>query len=496
MRQAADRKSKESAEQSYKALEEQLRESSMRYKELADALPQILFETDELGTITFANRNALDSLGYCEEDFADGVSIFQIMLLEDQDTARGRFRRLLDGQTIPSIEYTARKKDGDTFPIQAYLSLIIRENRPVGVRAIAIDVRRRTHMEIALSEPETRYHDIFSNASDAIVIRDLAGNIVEVNQAMSSLTGYTVDELAKMNVADILTKGSFKIALKKQQQQLAGESAGQRYELELVKKDGAKAVGESVTRLITHKGRPMGVQAIVRDVTEQKRLSQNMQSYIREITRAQEEERKRIARELHDDMAQSLAALCLEIDAIRSLPAQLPGEVLWRLTDLRAKFGTIMDLVRRFSQELRPGDLDVVGLVPTLDRLTKELDKEGKTTTRLKVVGADRRLPAETELALFRITQEALRNVRKHSEATRVLVEIVFAHNKVKLAVIDNGVGCDLPQTLGELASRGKLGLIGMSERASLLNGSFSIKSHCGQGTTITAELPSPKQSS
>ncbi len=495
MRQVAARKSGEPEEYSRRALEEQLAESSLRYQELADILPRIFFETDELGTITFANRNALNSLGYGKEDIASGVSIFQIMFLEDQDTQEC-FRRVLSGENLPSIEYTARKKDGDTFPIQAYLSPIIRENRPVGVRGIAVDIRKRTHMEIALSESEIRYHDIFSNASDAIVIRDLTGNIVEVNQAMASLTGYTVDELAKMNVADILTKESFKIALEKQRQQLKGENPSQRYELEFVNKDGAKSVGESVTRLITHKGRPVGVQAIVRDITEQKRLSQNMQSYIREITRAQEEERKRIARELHDDLAQSLAALCLEIDSMRSQPDRLTGKVIWNLADLRGKVGTIMDLVRRFSQELRPGDLDVVGLVPTLERLTKELNSEGKTCARLKVVGAECRLPAETELALFRITQEALRNVRKHAQATEVMVRIAFAHNRIKLEVIDNGVGCDLPRTLGELAGKGKLGLIGMSERASLLHGSFSIKSRSEQGTTITAELPRPSHCS
>ncbi|MFC1940261.1 PAS domain S-box protein [Chloroflexota bacterium] len=473
-----------------KKIEEQLRESLARYKELADSLPQIVFETDEQGMITFANRNAFNLLGYSEDDITAGLSIFQVIVPGDHDTARERFRRLMNGESLPPVEYIARRKDGDTFPILVRSSFITRENRPVGVRGIVSNIAVRKGLEVALEESETRYHGIFNNASDAIVIRDMEGKIIEVNQALSRLTGYRINELKKMNVSDMMTTDAFKACVEKQREQLEGKSTNQRYELELIKKDGTKVIVESVTSLIVEHGRPIGVQAMVRDVTEQKRRSRNMQLYIRQITRAQEDERKRISRELHDEVAQSLAALCLEIDAVSSIKNRLPGEAITRLSKTRARINGILDSVRRFSHELRPGDLDEVGLILTLERLTEELTVEGNTAAHLEVTGSDRRLPAEVELALFRIAQEALRNIRKHSEATQVKVEVQFTDSKVKLNVVDNGIGFDFSKAVGDYSGKGKLGLVGMNERAKLLNGNLSVKSQHGKGTTITAELP------
>ena len=162
----------------------------------------------------------------------------------------------------------------------------------------------------------------------------------------------------------------------------------------------------------------------------------------------------------------------------------------YSLSKIRTRIDGILDSVRRFSHELRPGDLDAVRLIPTLERLTEESKREGKTVATLEVIGTDQRLPAEVELTLFRIAQEALRNVRNHSGATEVKVKIEFTHNKVKLDVIDNGIGFDFPKALGDFAPKGKLGLVGMNERARLLNGSLSVKSQHGKGTTITVELP------
>ncbi len=153
----------------------------------------------------------------------------------------------------------------------------------------------------------------------------------------------------------------------------------------------------------------------------------------------------------------------------------------YSLGKIRSRIDGILDSVRSFSHELRPGDLDAVRLIPTLERLTEELNREGKTVVHLEVIASEQRLSAEVVLALFRIAQEALRNVRNHSEATEVKVKIEFTHNKIKLDVIDNGIGFDFPQVLGNFARKGKLGLVGMNERARLLNGSLSVKSQHGK---------------
>lgn len=357
-----------------------------------------------------------------------------------------------------------------------------------GLRNIELEEERK-QVQRAAQEAESRYRDLFNSAGNAIIIRDLKGNISEVNQETAALTGYTLDELGKMNISQFLSVEGFELIMEKQQALLEGKAPTERYELELIRKDGIRVVIESLIRLLTEEGQPMGIQAILWDITEQKRLHENLQFYIAEITRTQEEERKRIARELHDETAQSLASLALDIDAISRAKDQLSEDTIQRLEQLRSRIDSIIEGVRRFSHELRPEVLDQVGLMPALELLAKELSNEMKVNVRVEVIGSEKRLSAEAELVLFRIAQEALRNVKKHSQATEAMVRVEFGAEKVKLNVTDNGRGFELPELLGELASRGRLGLIGMRERARLLDGSFSVKSQPGKGTTIAVEV-------
>ncbi|MBA7715522.1 Signal transduction histidine-protein kinase/phosphatase DegS [subsurface metagenome] len=145
--------------------------------------------------------------------------------------------------------------------------------------------------------------------------------------------------------------------------------------------------------------------------------------------------------------------------------------------------------LRRFSHELRPGVIDHTGLVPALEILTEELSKEESVNSRLEIMGSERRLTPETELTLFRIAQEALHNVRRHSGATKAAIRLKFTRRKARLTVSDNGRGFEVPDVLSDFATESKLGLIGMQERARLLNSKFLIKSQVGRGTTIMVEV-------
>jgi len=335
---------------------------------------------------------------------------------------------------------------------------------------------------------EARYGNLFNSTSDAVFVRDLEGNIIEVNQAASILTGYTVDDLKGMGISGLLTSGSLQIDMQKQQVLLKGEANIQRYELELISKDKAKIIIESMTSLLTENGRAVGIQAVLRDITEQKRISDGRQFYISAITKAQEEERKRIACELHDETAQSLATLSLDIEEISRLEHQLTNETIQQLEQIQKKIGDINEGIRRFSSQLRPGILENVGLVLALESLVDEMNEEKKVKLRIETIGTERHLPAETELMLFRVTQEALRNTQAHSEATEAVVRVEYTDNKVLVKISDNGEGFKLPELLDEFASQGKLGLIGMRERVRLLGGDLSLVSKIGKGTNIIVE--------
>jgi signal transduction histidine kinase len=219
-------------------------------------------------------------------------------------------------------------------------------------------------------------------------------------------------------------------------------------------------------------------------------MQDSLRHYLQEITRAQEQERKRIARELHDDTAQALYAVNRQVDNFVRSNTNLPPDNVAFLRDLNKQIKEILKDVRRFGQDLRPPMLDDLGLLATLRWLLSELKEQSGIETDLRVVGTERRLPPETEFTLFRIVQEALRNIEKHAETPRAEVEVEFGEGKTRISVSDDGKGFRLSGSLVDLARMGKLGLAGMEERARLLNGSLRIESEPSKGTTVVIEAP------
>ena len=227
---------------------------------------------------------------------------------------------------------------------------------------------------------------------------------------------------------------------------------------------------------------------------ELERMQQNLRFYLKQITIAQEDERQRIAQELHDDTAQDLIVLSRKLDSFISRHKSLPAEDIAYLEELHQQTDRTLSEVRRFSQDLRPSVLDDLGLLPALEWLIPQLKQHFDLEIDMKVLGTIRRFPPETELVLFRIVQEALRNIGKHAAATEAKVTLSFNTTKTILTIKDNGKGFKLPQRIGDLAALGKLGLVGMQERARLTGGKLRVKSKPGVGTTVKVEVPQPKQ--
>jgi two-component system sensor histidine kinase DegS len=254
--------------------------------------------------------------------------------------------------------------------------------------------------------------------------------------------------------------------------------------LSLVSLEEARSFSDRDVAILTGIGHQAGI------AIENARLYENMRFYVRQITKAQEDERKRIARELHDDTAQALIDLSRRLDNLATSREQLSETVIGHLEEFQGLIDSILRGVRRFSRDLRPSVLDDLGLLPALEWLTANLVEEEGMKTELEVYGYRRRLPPEAELALFRIVQEALNNVRRHSHASRVVTVVEFGDGRVRITVDDNGQGFELPGRTGDLATAGKLGLIGMQERAHLLDGTLTVRSEPGKGTTVTVDVP------
>jgi len=371
------------------------------------------------------------------------------------------------------------------------LELVTAIGNQIGV---AVDNARLYQQQQAVAEElrvsEERYRELFENAHDAIWLYDLEENIMAANKACATLTGYGVEELSDIKAGDLFTEGCLESIKNLEDPLLKGEALGRLSEAKIVRKDGTEASVQLSTSPVFSSGRIIGFQHIARDITEQKRMQENLRFYLQQVTRAQEEERKRISRELHDETTQALVALSRQLDALGSSGKGLSEDNRLRLEELWQKTNNIMQGVRRLSQDLRPAALDRLGLLSALEWLASDVAEYSGIGIEVNVVNTERRLPEEVELVLFRITQEALRNVWRHSQATKAEIAVEFDENKTKVTISDNGKGFNLPETIGDLARDGKLGLAGMQERARLLGGSLTVQSEPGRGSTITVELP------
>ncbi len=241
---------------------------------------------------------------------------------------------------------------------------------------------------------------------------------------------------------------------------------------------------------LTSRGKVIGAIEILEDVTERHIAEQNLRYYARQITRVQEEERKYIARELHDTTVQTLVALIYQMDNFRRSKPVLTDAELAMLDSIYQRLKTAVEEVRRFSRQLRPPVLDDLGLLPVLEWLKGELKKMYDMEVEIKATGELKRLQPDTELALFRIIQEALINAAKHAKVSSAIVLIECLERDIKVSVIDHGVGFDMAGKIELLPRDGKLGLAGIVERVQMLGGRVDIDSVKGKGTTIKVEIP------
>lgn len=369
----------------------------------------------------------------------------------------------------------------------------------VGALAIALmhaylqNRQRQDRLEKASRELESsrrNYEELFTNASDAIWIHDVQGDISLANKACEKLTGYSVSELIGRNVVEFLSPEALVLARQVRGRLLRGEAMEHRYEQRLVRKDGSEAIVQLATRLVASEGKPQAFHNMARDITEERRLRDNLQFYLRQVLQAQEEERKRLARELHDDTSQQILLLTHGVDNLASMADSCSRD------ELRNELEKLYELskqtyqgVKRYAQALRPGILDDLGLVPAIKWLAQEVTK----LTGVKVegsIGTIPSLPPETQLVLFRIVQEALNNVQRHSGASKAIITVDCQGSEVTVTISDNGRGFELPRQLSDFAAQGKLGLTGMAERVRLVGGELEVTSGLGKGTKLIVRAP------
>ena len=334
-----------------------------------------------------------------------------------------------------------------------------------------IEAERLAHarVESATAErlaAEARYRQLFETNRSPILVLDDHSRVSDANPAARALLGGDVVGRSSAGLFDADT-------LDEQAGRVLYLPDGRDYRLDLVS-------------LPAGTGDP-STQVIFEDVTEERSEGRRATRYAELVVEAEEDQRRRLSRELHDEPLQLFLHLARRLESLGGTPG-LPGTVAGSLEEARSQALKAASRLRTLARDLRPPALDELGLAAALSSLLTDVEDEAGPVATFKVTGTEARLAPEIELGAFRIVQEAVRNTLRHAGASQLLVTVGFRTDGLALSVSDDGRGF-VPESLGEQGS-GHLGLLGMRERTRLLGGHLEVRSAPGQGTVVEATVP------
>jgi len=259
-------------EEMVKERTQQLAESEKRFREMANLLPQIIFETDMSGNYTFANHSGLVAGGYTEEDMLNGLNAFQTFAEQDRGKALEDFGRVMTGLDIGPIEYTAIRKDGSTFPVLVHTTPIIREGKVVGVRGVAMDITEQKRMEEKLRNSEARFRELANLLPQIIFEIDEKGNYTFVNRSGLAAAGYTEEDVLRgLNAAQTFVEEDRQKIKENVSRLLHGENL-RTNEYTALRRDGTTFPVLIHSIPIIRDGKPVGVRGVAMDITERKQM--------------------------------------------------------------------------------------------------------------------------------------------------------------------------------------------------------------------------------
>lgn len=342
----------------------------------------------------------------------------------------------------------------------------------------------------ALSTSEERYRTLFSQAMDGILLLDMEGNIISANASFARMHGYGINELFSMNLHDLDTPETLAQAPERYARIRAGESI--EFEVEHYHKDGHMVPLHVTSSAIDIDGKAL-VLAFHRDITERKRTEQelnrsheDLRALSRAASEALEAERRRTARELHDELGGELTALKMDVMWIKEMLPAGQEALKEKITKMQATLDVATAATRRISTNLRPMMLDDLGLIPAVEWLVENFKEHSGVDCQLLIADPSIHLMDPYATAVFRILQESLTNVAKHAQASLVEITISRIGGDVRLDVRDNGRGF----TITDPRKADSYGLIGLRERVRLLNGEIRIDSAPARGTVISLRIP------
>jgi PAS domain S-box-containing protein len=359
------------------------------------------------------------------------------------------------------------------------------EGKAFRLAIFARDITEQKQAQEALRQSREQLQYVIDNSRDVIFQTDLEGNYIFASKSAEDLTGRPLSEMLRMNMRELTPPEQLPILLERYRRRRAGLSVEQPFCSEIVHKDGHRVPTELVTTPVYRDGKLVAVQGIARDITERKRAEEALRTAHQKLTIASEEERRALARELHDSIGQRLVVLQLAIQNADSDRARPAGSA--RLRAIARQCRELIREVRHMSHGLYPPTLESLGLAAALRELGQGCQGAGAGkgfAVRISRKLAAARLADPVEIALYRIAQESIHNAIRHGRADRIEIRLDHREGQARLKVTDNGVGFDT----SDMTKNG-LGLTTMLERAEAVGGKLTITSAPGR-TCLEAQVP------
>jgi PAS domain S-box-containing protein len=486
-----------------KRAERELRESEQRYRVIADDTIDVIWRIDLDMSFTYVNPAINEMFGFTPEEWV-GTSLAEHCSPDEfammRALAGGEIERLVqtgEEHRGVSFETTMLRRDGTEFPVEIRAKILSdAQGRPYAMHGITRDITGRRQAEQALRESEARFRALVEHTGLGMAITKSDGTILDCNDALPQMLGYSRDELLSLRVPDVYVSQSER---ERVLSEALRDGSVQDVEVEFRRRD-ASVMHVSLTSAIV----PMGGETVVvsqfLDITERKaaelellrsreelqRSAEQLHELTTYLEEAREKERTGIARELHDQLGQALTALRMDVDGMHRVVDAGQGVPVTSLDRMGALLDETVNDVRRISSDLRPGILDDAGLVAAIEWQLDRFQERSDVTCTLEAVADDSALSKARATALFRVFQELLTNVARHAGATQVWVAFDRDNGNCVLSVADDGRGI----TEEQAKNPASLGIIGIRERLRPHGGRIEFLRRRPKGTTARVTMP------
>jgi two-component system sensor histidine kinase UhpB len=484
--------------------------SEARYRTLTESAPEAVVVLDvERGTFVDFNRKACELFGLSAEAL-QSLGPLQLSPLQQPDgrlssEAAAEYIRQAVAYDRPVFEWIYRTADGHEYPCEVRLVRLPDPSR-VLVRGSVTDIKDRKRAEEALRQSEERFRNAFDFAAIGMALVAPDGRFLRVNQSLCDMVGYSATEMLTRDFQSITHPDDLDADLGFVRQMLEGSISHYHMEKRYIHKQGRLVWSLlSVSLLRGVHGEPLYFISQIEDITERKNAEKTLSDYnlrlkalSHQILGTQETERRRLARELHDEIGQMLTTVGLRLHQLKTV-CGASGEAA--LNEDIAFVNRAIEEVRELSLNLRPPMLDVLGLEAALRWYAQTQSQRSGVDVRVVGHLTVPRLDPDLEIACFRVVQESITNVLRHAQARHVWIELQQGDTELSAVIRDDGVGFDVEAMHKRAGCGGSFGILAMRERIDLLSGRLEIQSAPGQGTRVCACFPlngagSPTESS